>query len=345
MSDLRSYEDNAISIDPSNLPLDASVSTTRQVVRPSDRSGAVVDFNVSADTRPALITIRNEAGDYIQTGASAQLNDDETTIVGYDGQVYAENIAETNTLIIRQSNGENCTVTFTAPAKPMNAQRYLMPCAGKTHDKTTPDFHCCTISEHHKCECGDCSNLHVHHLDMNFGTVNLQAGGAIDTTAVLSVTCSSSLNLQLLMRVCPNLNAGSGGSSGSTRLMTNGANTLSYQFFQDANRTVLWGSSTNTTLGSVPAIDVIAPILGPGTATRTIYGRILGSQASKLAGTYLSMFSGGQARINYVRYLLGAPDCSTVADNPIQPSFNVQAIVNRSCTVSASPLILELTVL
>ena len=174
--------------------------------------------------------------------------------------------------------------------------------------------------------------------DMNFGTVNLQAGGAIDTTAVLSVTCSSSLNLQLLMRVCPNLNAGSGGSSGSTRLMTNGANTLSYQFFQDANRTVLWGSSTNTTLGSVPAIDVIAPILGPGTATRTIYGRILGSQASKLAGTYLSMFSGGQARINYVRYLLGAPDCSTVADNPIQPSFNVQAIVNRSCTVSASPL-------
>ncbi len=117
MSDLRSYEDNAISIDPSNLPLDASVSTTRQVVRPSDRSGAVVDFNVSADTRPALITIRNEAGDYIQTGASAQLNDDETTIVGYDGQVYAENIAETNTLIIRQSNGENCTVTFTAPAK------------------------------------------------------------------------------------------------------------------------------------------------------------------------------------------------------------------------------------
>lgn len=174
--------------------------------------------------------------------------------------------------------------------------------------------------------------------DMNFGTVNLQAGGAIDTTAVLSVTCSSSLNLQLLMRVCPNLNAGSGGSSGSIRLMTNGANTLSYQFFQDANRTVLWGSSTNTTLGSVPAIDVIAPILGPGTATRTIYGRILGSQASKLAGTYLSMFSGGQARINYVRYLLGAPDCSTVADNPIQPSFNVQAIVNRSCTVSASPL-------
>jgi len=116
VSDLRSYESNSISIDPSNLPLDASVSTTRQVVRPSDRSGAVVDFNVSAETRPALITIRNEAGNYVETGASAQLNGNENTIVGYDGQVYAENIADTNTLIIQQSNGESCTVTFSAPA-------------------------------------------------------------------------------------------------------------------------------------------------------------------------------------------------------------------------------------
>ncbi|MBC8718269.1 spore coat protein U domain-containing protein [Ochrobactrum sp. Marseille-Q0166] len=172
--------------------------------------------------------------------------------------------------------------------------------------------------------------------NMNFGSVNLQAGGAVDTTATLSVSCSSSLNLQLLMRLCPNLEAGSGGSSGSNRLMINGTNTLTYQFYQDANRTIPWGSSTNATLGTVPAIDVIAPILGPGTATRTIYGRILGSQASKLAGTYLSNFSGGQARINYVRYLLGAPDCSTVVENPIQPTFTVQAIVNRSCTVSAT---------
>ena len=174
--------------------------------------------------------------------------------------------------------------------------------------------------------------------EMNFGTVNLQAGGAIDTTATLSVTCSSSLNLQLLMRVCPNLEAGSGGSSGSNRLMVNGSNNLTYQFYQDANRTIPWGSSTNTALGTVPPIDVIAPILGPGTANRPIYGRILSGQASKLAGTYLSTFAGGQARVNYVRYLLVPPDCSTVVDNPIQPSFNVQAIVNRSCTVSASPI-------
>lgn len=172
--------------------------------------------------------------------------------------------------------------------------------------------------------------------NMNFGTVILQSGAAVDTTATLSVTCTSSLNLALLMRLCPNLEAGGGGSSGSTRLMTSGGNTLSYQFYHDANRTMPWGSSTNTNLGTVQPIDVIAPILGSGTSTRTIYGRVLGAQASKLAGTYLSTFSGGQARINYVRYLLGAPDCSTIVENPLQPTFTVEATVNRSCTVSAT---------
>ncbi|MDH7792082.1 fimbria/pilus outer membrane usher protein [Ochrobactrum sp. AN78] len=129
VSDLRSYESNSISIDPSNLPLDASVSTTRQIVRPGDRSGAVVDFNVLAETRPALITIRTEVGDYVETGATAQLNGSENMIVGYDGQVYAEKIADRNLLIIQQSNGESCTVTFTAPAH--------------THERTTiPDAIC-----------------------------------------------------------------------------------------------------------------------------------------------------------------------------------------------------------
>lgn len=116
VTDLRSYEANSISIDPSNLPLDASVETTRQTVRPSDRSGAVVDFNVSAQNNPVLVTVRDEAGEYIETGSSAQLNGSENTIVGYDGQIYIENASDANTLIIERSNGENCTVAFSAPA-------------------------------------------------------------------------------------------------------------------------------------------------------------------------------------------------------------------------------------
>jgi len=176
--------------------------------------------------------------------------------------------------------------------------------------------------------------------NMNFATVNLQQGVAIDTTATLNVNCSTSLDLGVFMRICLNLDAGSGGSSGSTRLMTSGSNTLSYQFYQDANRTIPWGSSTNSTFGTVPPIDVLfLSILLPGTATRTIYGRILPGQASNLAGSYVSSFSGGQARVNYTRTLLGTnPSCASVTQNPLQPSFNVQATVERSCTVSADPI-------
>ncbi|NKX16509.1 hypothetical protein HGG75_14995 [Ochrobactrum pseudogrignonense] len=60
--------------------------------------------------------MRDEAGEYIETGASAKLNGSEDTIVGYEGQVYIENAASSNTLSVQQSNGENCTVTFNAPA-------------------------------------------------------------------------------------------------------------------------------------------------------------------------------------------------------------------------------------
>lgn len=175
--------------------------------------------------------------------------------------------------------------------------------------------------------------------NMNFGTVNLQDVLAKDMTATLNVSCSNTLSLQLFMRVCPNLDAGSAGSSGGVRLTTSGGNTLSYQLYQDANRTVPWGSTTNTTLGSVTPIDIVMLPLLPASASRTIYGRVLPGQASKLAGNYISTFSGGQARVNYVRYLLGAtPDCAIVTENPLQPSFNVQATIERSCTVSADPI-------
>ncbi len=115
LPNLRSYDKNVISIDPSNLPIDATVGETRQVVSPSDRGGAVVDFNVKADTRAALVTLRDESGAYIETGSIARLNGSQEFIVGYDGQVYLEGIENSNTLIVTQSEKGSCQITFTAP--------------------------------------------------------------------------------------------------------------------------------------------------------------------------------------------------------------------------------------
>lgn len=174
--------------------------------------------------------------------------------------------------------------------------------------------------------------------NVNFGTVNLLGGGAVDTTATLNVNCSNTLNLSLFLRVCPNINAGSGGSSGGLRTMLSGTNSLTYQLYSDTARTVPWGSVTSTALGSPPPIDMTLLPLTNTTATRTIYGRILSGQAATPGGAYLSTFSGAQTRFNYVSYLLVAPACTAVTENPTQPSFNVAANVDRTCTVSATTI-------
>lgn len=174
--------------------------------------------------------------------------------------------------------------------------------------------------------------------NVNFGTVNLLSGTSVDTTSTLSVTCSNTLNLSLSVRICPNINAGSGGSTGGLRTMLNGANTLTYQLYQDANRMAPWGSVTNTMLGTVPPIDMLLLPLTSSSTSRTIYARILSGQSPTPGGVYLSSFAGAQTRFNYVSYTLLAPDCSTVTQNPSQASFNVQANVDRTCTVTAQTL-------
>ncbi|MGN7964212.1 Csu type fimbrial protein [Brucella sp. 22210] len=174
--------------------------------------------------------------------------------------------------------------------------------------------------------------------NVNFGTVNLLGGGAVDTTATLGVNCSNTLTVSLFLRVCPNINAGSGGSSGGLRTMLSGTNALTYQLYSDTARSVPWGSVTNTALGSPPPIDMTLLPLTSTTATRTIYGRILSGQAATPGGAYLSTFSGAQTRFNYASYLLVAPACTAMTDNPTQPTFNVTANVDRTCTVSATSI-------
>jgi len=173
--------------------------------------------------------------------------------------------------------------------------------------------------------------------NVNFGTVNLLGGGSVDTTATLSYSCSMPLGLLTYVRICPNVNAGSGGSSGSVRTMLSGTNSLSYQLFTDSSRTILWGSVTNTALGGPPSIDLAVT---PGTSNSgsyTMYGRIVTGQAATPGGTYLSTFSGGQTRFNYGGYgpLTAATACASLTTNPEQVSFTVNAVVNRTCTVTA----------
>lgn len=168
--------------------------------------------------------------------------------------------------------------------------------------------------------------------NVNFGNVDTLTGGAVDTAGTVNVTCNSTLGATF--RICLNLNAGQGGATSGVRHMIGpGGNRLDYRLFQDAARATLWGSRTQATLGTPVALQLSVPILGSVSTSRTIYARVSGNQQSVSPGTYTSLFSGAQVEFNWSTS--GTTDCASLTNNPIRPSFTVQANVVPNCNVTA----------
>ncbi len=173
--------------------------------------------------------------------------------------------------------------------------------------------------------------------DVNFGNVDVLSGSPVDTTATVSVTCRALLAPVLPVRVCLNLNAGTGGATSGTRHMRNAANApLSYNFYRDPARQNPWGSREQPALGSPVTLTFNTLVLGiPQTQTATIYARVLPNQQNTATGVYTSTFSGAQVSFNYVASLLLPANCSTVTQNPTRPTFMAQANVLPNCQVTA----------
>ena len=127
--------------------------------------------------------------------------------------------------------------------------------------------------------------------------------------------------------VCLNLGAGGGGATNAAnRFMKSGANTLTYGLFTDAARSTAWGSNLWAGAGA-PSVVVNFGVLGGGSASRTIFGRVFSGQQTVPAGSYLSAFSGLDASINV--------NCSGPATTT---TFNVTATVPTTCTVATNNL-------
>jgi spore coat protein U-like protein len=171
--------------------------------------------------------------------------------------------------------------------------------------------------------------------NVNFGNVDTLSGATADTTGTVDISCNGGL-LGANFRICLNINAGSGGATSGTRHMLNASNaSLDYNFYQDAAHSIPWGSREQPTLGNPMALTLTAPILGTVSTTRTMEARIPSSQQSVSSGFYSATFSGAETSFNWVTYLLFPPDCSSVTQNPVRPTFTVQANVVPNCMVSA----------
>ena len=169
---------------------------------------------------------------------------------------------------------------------------------------------------------------------LNFGVIDLTTGNTFDTTGNLHVTCSGTPNTTV--RVCQNIEAGSGGAdpSGNPRYLLNVVNQLAFNLFQNAGRTTVWGSYTGPA-NALP-LTVTLNASGIGSASAPIYGRVYGSQTGLPAGTYTSSFA-GQASITYD--YASANTCAQMgAVHQTATPFTVGTNDANTCTISASAL-------
>ena len=116
--DLRSFDINNLSIDPTDIPPDATVGYTQRQVRPQDRSGVVVRFPIET-SRGALVQLTDDAGKVIPLGSIATLRSTRIAApVGYDGKVYLVDLEPRNEVTVERGNGQRCVATFGYQAKP-----------------------------------------------------------------------------------------------------------------------------------------------------------------------------------------------------------------------------------
>lgn len=119
---LYGYQPSTVSIDPLNLPIDATVPATSARVVPRRESGVVVDFGIDPDPAAATVTLVDAAGLPLPVGETVVLTaSGRPFLVGYDGMVYVEGLDATNRLELHRPDGSGCVADFAyAQGAPMD---------------------------------------------------------------------------------------------------------------------------------------------------------------------------------------------------------------------------------
>jgi spore coat protein U-like protein len=116
--------------------------------------------------------------------------------------------------------------------------------------------------------------------DVQFGTYSPLSAAPLDITGTVTVSCTVTL-VGLLEAWDIRFSTGSSNSF-TTRQMTQGATTLSYNLYTDTAHTQIWGDGT---AGTFYDADLILLSIGTNNYPYTVYGRVPVGQ-DKRAGTY-----------------------------------------------------------
>lgn len=123
---LNAYQRNQIGIDPLGLPADVRVDTVSVIAAPRDRAGAMVEFGLHR-MRAAVLVLYDAAQRPVALGSRARVDGQTAeTPVGFDGEVYLENLHDRDVVRVRTPQGV-CTVRFDYPAGLKDAVPRLGP--------------------------------------------------------------------------------------------------------------------------------------------------------------------------------------------------------------------------
>lgn len=119
-------------------------------------------------------------------------------------------------------------------------------------------------------------------------------------------------------------------------------NVLGFQLYQDAGRSLIWGSQF---FGAATPLQVGITLEGglfggqSVTYTRTVYGRVMAGQPTTAPGSYTNHYGNSDTAftINQTNGSTPPGSCSNTSSGSLG-SFTVSANVAKKCTVSASPL-------
>ena len=106
-------QENSIRIDPASLPVQADMPELKQVVVPASRGGLTIRFKGNVSPASAMVSFKDGKGEWLPAGSEAWVNGDETSFsVGYDGETYLTGLSVTNTVLIKDPHGSECTASF-----------------------------------------------------------------------------------------------------------------------------------------------------------------------------------------------------------------------------------------
>ena len=159
-----------------------------------------------------------------------------------------------------------------------------------------------------------------------FGSVNVLAGAAINTTTTVSVTCSGGTSAG--QRVCISIGAGSANDATSRQLTGPSSTKSRFNLYTNSTHTTLWGSWQT----GYDTAGVQLDTAQNSTTNATVYAQFFGSQQTALVGSYSSIFTSNP----FIQYgIKGSTSCPT-GSKTASTSSSATATVVSSCNVSAT---------